>query len=116
MSDFGLAKMATGAPPASVGAPDVPGDNLIPSSDLTVPGGRIGTPSYMAPEQAEGRADVDHRADVYGLGAALYDMLTGRPPFEGKTNEEIYTKVENDPPAPRDGSGRRSCAIWRPFA
>jgi serine/threonine protein kinase len=58
----------------------------------------IGTPEYMAPEQAEGR-DVDHRADIYALGAILFEMVTGRVPFEGQTPLSIVLKHRSEPPA-----------------
>jgi serine/threonine-protein kinase len=50
----------------------------------------LGTPYYMAPEQIEAREDVDTRADIYSLGATLYHMVTGRPPFPGATVDEIF--------------------------
>ncbi len=58
----------------------------------------IGTPEYMAPEQAEAR-DVDHRADIYALGAILFEMVTGRVPFEGETPLSIVLKHRSEPPA-----------------
>jgi hypothetical protein len=64
---------------------------------LTATGAFLGTPAYMAPEQTGGDT-VDVRADVYGLGAMLYQMLTGRPPFEG-AGAEIIAKVITQAPA-----------------
>ncbi len=58
----------------------------------------IGTPEYMAPEQADGR-DVDSRADIYALGTVLYEMVTGRVPFEGQTPLSIVLKHRSEPPA-----------------
>jgi serine/threonine protein kinase len=58
----------------------------------------IGTPEYMAPEQADGR-DVDSRADVYALGTVLFEMVTGRVPFEGETPLSIVLKHRSEPPA-----------------
>ena len=58
----------------------------------------IGTPEYMAPEQAEGK-DVDHRVDIYAMGAILFEMVTGRVPFEGDTPLSIVLKHRSEPPA-----------------
>ncbi|WP_165074872.1 serine/threonine-protein kinase [Paludisphaera rhizosphaerae] len=69
--------------------------------DGTMQGQLLGTPAYMAPEQARGlHEQVDFRTDVYGLGAILYEMLTGQPPFLGRKTPEILRKVVQDAPAP----------------
>ncbi|KAF0243318.1 MAG: serine/threonine protein kinase [Planctomycetota bacterium] len=63
-------------------------------SELTLDGDIVGTPSYMPPEQAEGRThEVDQRSDIYSLGAILYEILTLKPPVEGRTALEIITRV-----------------------
>lgn len=60
----------------------------------------MGTPAYMPPEQASDAANVDLRADIYSLGCTLYDLVTGRPPFVGKTVEEVLTKHAREPIVP----------------
>ena len=56
----------------------------------------MGTPQYMSPEQAEGMvAELDERSDIYSLGGVLYAILTLRPPIDGKTLNEVLTKVKN---------------------
>ena len=93
--DWGLAK-----PLGQVG-PGQPTDErtLLPSSasgsDETLPGSALGTPGYMSPEQARGDSNrLGPRSDVYSLGATLYCLLTGRPPFEGDDVEEVLRKVQ----------------------
>ena len=74
MTDFGIAKAISQA---------------AGSSGLTSVGMAIGTPTYMAPEQAAGDPNVDHRADIYSFGAMAYDILTGRPPFDGMSPHQM---------------------------
>jgi tetratricopeptide (TPR) repeat protein/predicted Ser/Thr protein kinase len=69
------------------------------SSKLTVTGTVMGTPSYMSPEQARGRK-ADRRADVYSLGATLYHLLTGRPPFQARDPYALLRKVVEEDPLP----------------
>jgi TolB-like protein len=64
---------------------------------LTGFGSVVGTPAYMAPEQARGRRNIDARADVYALGALLFRCLAGRPPFEGGTPDELIAAVVHRP-------------------
>ena len=78
---------------------------------LTEAGMLIGTPDYMSPEQAEGE-EIDHRSDVYSLGVVLYEMVTGRVPFEGKTAVSIAMKHKVEVPvAPRELSSQISEGI-----
>jgi PAS domain S-box-containing protein len=101
--DWGLAKLVD-RPDPDVATPPVTLDSDHPSApDLTAQGQTIGTPAYMAPEQAAGRVDlIDRRTDVYGLGAMLYEILTGQPPFVGSDTLEVLRRVrDEEPPPPR---------------
>ena len=99
--DWGLAKLADQRreetdEPAILLDQDRPAD-----VDITLQGETIGTPAYMAPEQAAGRLDlIDPRTDVYGLGAILYEILTGQPPFSGTDVDEVLRKVQEEEPIP----------------
>ena len=65
-------------------------------AEATRAGQQLGTPAYMAPEQAAGRLEqVDARTDVYGLGAILYEILTGHPPHDGKNSLELFESIVN---------------------
>src|SRR5262249_35020216 len=87
VTDFGLAKRVQG------------------DSGLTHSGVIVGTPSYMAPEQALGAKGLTTAADVYGLGAVLYNLLTGQPPFRAETPLATLRQVL-DGEAPRPGARR----------
>src|SRR5262249_58541991 len=84
LTDFGLAK------------------ELAPTREpQTVSGAIVGTASYMAPEQAEGRTkEVGPATDLYALGVLLYELLTGRPPFKGATPLDTLKQLVADPPVP----------------
>lgn len=70
-------------------------------SGLSLTGAIMGTPHYMSPEQVKGRGDgIDARTDVYSLGAVLYLMLTGRPPFQGETAEGTFVEILTREPTP----------------
>ncbi|MBN2489802.1 MAG: protein kinase [Planctomycetes bacterium] len=100
--DWGLAKAPADAE-APAGDAGAAGPDPPPSPVLTRPGTVQGTPAYMAPEQAAGEIDrVDERSDIYALGAILYQILTGRLPFDGPTAEEVLARVRaGRPPRPR---------------
>jgi serine/threonine-protein kinase len=97
--DWGLAKLV-GRPQEEASPFSVA---VEATREQTVQGQVLGTPAYMPPEQAEGRLGaVDHRSDVYGLGAILYEILTGQPPFQGPDTLTILRNVLQETPiAPR---------------
>jgi WD40 repeat protein len=101
--DWGLAKLlgeAVSGPGGEV--PPAPVSNAAEGlREETMQGQVLGTPEYMAPEQAQGRLDLLGPAtDVYGLGAILYQVLTGKPPFTGTDTREVLDRVIRQPPIP----------------
>src|SRR5436305_9777193 len=83
VTDFGLARML-----------EQPG--------MTVTGEFVGTPAYMSPEQiTAGRVPVDHRTDLYSLGATLFELLALQPPFSGSSRDQLLAQItQKEPPRP----------------
>jgi hypothetical protein len=81
--DFGIAKLV----------------RHTPGTEKTQTGNMLGTPRYISPEQARG-IQVDHRSDIYSLGVMAYEMLAGRPPFQGETAMDLVVKHLSEPPPP----------------
>ena len=88
VTDFGIAK--------ALGVARKPGANAT----LTQAGMGIGTPAYMAPEQAAGDPDVDHRADLYSFGCMAYEVFTGQPPFPGQEPHRVIAAHFRDAARP----------------
>ncbi|HZU95439.1 MAG TPA: serine/threonine-protein kinase, partial [Planctomycetota bacterium] len=88
LSDFGLVRLDKGR-------------WLSVSDSMTREGAIVGTYAFMSPEQANGAKDLDGRADLYGLGALLFMLLTAHPPFEGRGMEVLAKLAKNPPPSPR---------------
>jgi len=93
--DFGLAKLTQTEPP-------IANQSALPTGlPSTVPGLILGTVGYMSPEQVRG-AVADHRADVFALGAVLYEMLSGRRAFTADSPADVMSAIlKEDPPDPR---------------
>ena len=90
ITDFGLARLQDDA-------------------GLTITGDLLGTLRYMSPEQALAkRGYLDHRTDIYSLGATLYELVTLRPAIDGKDRQEVLRKIAQDEPTPPRRSTRRS--------
>jgi serine/threonine-protein kinase len=87
VTDFGVAKAVSEA---------------LPHGTLTSAGMAVGTPGYMAPEQAAGDPQVDHRCDLYAVGTLAYEMLTGRPAFWGHEPQIVLARQLTEDPPPLD--------------
>jgi eukaryotic-like serine/threonine-protein kinase len=86
--DFGLAQIV-----------DARSSAVTANTDITQPGQIIGTPSYMSPEQAEGKG-LDGRSDIFSFGIVMYEAITGRRPFAGASNAEVVSNLlKTDPPS-----------------
>ena len=83
--DFGIAKALSEA---------------VEGTHVTATGTAVGTPAYMSPEQAAAEPNVDHRADIYALGAVAYEMLSGRPPFMGTRSHQVLLAHVSQVPRP----------------
>jgi len=94
VTDFGLAKQ----------------DAKVNGGSLTGSGFLLGTPAYVSPEQAQGARDVDRRTDVWSLGIMLYEVLTGRLPFQGMNALDIVIKTIRDPISPPSTTRRTTLA------
>jgi serine/threonine-protein kinase len=89
--DFGIGKALTAASD----------DNIRASgARITQTGMSLGTPLYISPEQAAGDPELDHRADIYSLGVVAYEMITGHPPFSGRTPQVIFAAHAHEAPVP----------------
>ncbi|MBC8086647.1 MAG: protein kinase [Phycisphaerae bacterium] len=88
VADFGIAKALGDAR-----------DTTRERTAITTEGTSLGTPLYMAPEQATGEGDVDHRADIYAVGVMLFEMVAGAPPFTGTWHQVMVQKMSNDVPS-----------------
>ena len=88
VADFGIAKALSSARRGESG------------ETLTSLGTSLGTPAYMAPEQVAGDPDVDQRADIYAFGCVAYEMLTGQPPFAGRSPQQLLAAHVMETPVP----------------
>lgn len=111
--DFGLAKLA-GTTAETIASKELPTVTYAQHApDLTLPGARMGTAPYMSPEQIRGEP-VDARSDIFGFGAVLYEMATGKPAFPGETTAQIReTILTQEPASPRNLNPRVPGALDR---
>ena len=94
--DFGLAKVDDGDPGSFRSGSTI---GLATAENLTSPGTAVGTISYMSPEQARGE-EIDRRSDLFSAGSVLYEMVSGKLPFPGKTSAVVFESILNRDPVP----------------
>src|SRR5712692_5781343 len=99
LMDFGLAKPATAIFQSTGRVFSTAATQTSPASPLTVEGMLVGTLQYMSPEQVEGK-EADARSDIFALGAVLYEMIAGRPAFEGKSQVGVVSAILQKEPPP----------------
>jgi hypothetical protein len=87
VTDFGIAKALSTS-------------RMVSGATLTQGGTSLGTPAYMAPEQAAADPDADHRADIYSFGVVAYELIAGTPPFHGRSPQALLTAHMAEPPPP----------------
>jgi eukaryotic-like serine/threonine-protein kinase len=107
--DFGLAKVAT-----KEGSSSGNTATMATSDQLTTPGAMVGTVAYMSPEQVKAK-ELDARSDLFSFGAVLYEMATGRLPFEGESSAEICSAILRDEPDPLAALNPHSSAALEPI-
>jgi serine/threonine-protein kinase len=100
VADFGVAKAITASRTLPGTAPDASSAERAALGTMTGAGVSLGTPAYMAPEQAVADPSVDQRADLYSLGVVGYEMLVGVPPFHGRPPHAVLAAHLTEPPPP----------------
>jgi len=110
VTDFGVAKALTSSVETAVAGPGG-GGGYTPTT-LTSLGLALGTPAYMAPEQATADPSMDHRVDIYAFGVLAYETLTGQPPFSGRSPQALLAAQVTEQPEPVE---RRRPAVPEPL-